>query len=229
MLELAKHQLDIGLFTNQRDEMLSFWQALPGVEYEGPLSVGGGVQQHRHQLRGSIIKVNHARNDIPPARPTGYAEVFIVEPGLEAPEEVTDPEGTVVRRVPPGYRGISQMAVVSRVRNLAAHKTFWGEVLGLPSAPRSGSDAFRIGDSVLFLEQDNDAPADATMEGPGFRYLTLQVWDTDAVHGAVLDRGGAEGRPAITLGKVARFSFVRDPDGNFIELSQRSTLTGPVA
>ena len=229
MLDLAKYQLDIGLFTNQREEMLSFWQDLPGVAYEGPLSIGGGVQQHRHQLRGSILKVNHAREELPRAPKAGYSDVLIVDPDRGDPDVTHDPEGIKVWRVPPGYRGISQMAVITRVRDLGAHKAFWGDVLGLPAAPRSGDNAFRIGDSVLFLEQDDDAPADAAMEGPGFRYLTLQVWDADAAHSGVLERGGIEGRPAITLGTVARFSFVRDPDGNWIELSQRGSLTGPVA
>ena len=228
-MDLAKYQLDIGLFTNQREEMLSFWQGLPGVAYEGPLSVGGGVQQHRHQLRGSVIKINHSRNDLPEAPKTGYADVLIVEPGRDAADVTRDPEGIKVWRVPPGYRGISQMAVTSRVRDLDAHKNFWGHVLGLPPAPRSGDNAFRIGDSVLFLEQDDDAPSDPAMEGPGFRYLTLQVWDADAVHAGVLERGGTQGRPVITHGTVARYSFVRDPDGNWIELSQRGSLTGPVA
>jgi len=43
-----------------------------------------------------------------------------------------------------------------------------------------------------------------------------------------VERGGREGRPPITLGKIARVSFVRDPDGNWIELSQRASLTGPL-
>jgi hypothetical protein len=30
----------------------------------------------------------------------------------------------------------------------------------------------------------------------------------------------------VTLGTVARISFIRDPDGNFIEVSQRASLTG---
>jgi lactoylglutathione lyase len=64
------------------------------------------------------------------------------------------------------------------------------------------------------------------MTGPGFRYITIQVWDVDAEHAGIVDRGGAEGRPAITLGTTARISFVRDPDGNWIEISQRASLTG---
>ncbi len=229
MLDLAKYQLDIGLVTNKRDEMLAFWQEQPGVHYEGPLSVGGGVQQHRHQLRGSIIKINHARNPLPSNPPTGYAEVMIASPGTEKPEQITDPEAVVVHRVPPGHRGITQMGVTVRVRELSKHMAFWKDVIGLPPSLQSGENAFRVGDSVLFLEEDAKAPHDASMEGAGFRYLTLQVWDADQVHAAVLKRGGAEGRPPITHGAVARYSFVRDPDGNWIELSQRASLTGPVA
>jgi lactoylglutathione lyase len=38
--------------------------------------------------------------------------------------------------------------------------------------------------------------------------------------------GVAEGAAPVTLGEVARIAFVRDPDGNWIEISQRSSLTG---
>ena len=41
--------------------------------------------------------------------------------------------------------------------------------------------------------------------------------------------GGREALPPTTLGKVARISFVMDPDGNSIEISQRASLTGPLA
>ena len=66
------------------------------------------------------------------------------------------------------------------------------------------------------------------MTGRGFRYVTVQVWDVDGEHAGIVERGGAEGRPPITLGTTARISFVRDPDGNWIEVSQRASLTGPL-
>ncbi len=37
-----------------------------------------------------------------------------------------------------------------------------------------------------------------------------------------------EGAPPVTLGEVARISFIRDPDGNWIEISQRASLTGAI-
>jgi lactoylglutathione lyase len=66
------------------------------------------------------------------------------------------------------------------------------------------------------------------MQSPGYRYLTAQVWEVDVEHAAILARGGNEGRPPVTLGTTARISFVRDPDGNWIEISQRASLTGPL-
>ena len=66
------------------------------------------------------------------------------------------------------------------------------------------------------------------MRARGYRYLTIQVHDCDAMHAAVLAAGGREGSPPRTLGAVARISFVRDPDGNWIELSQRASLVGAI-
>ena len=73
-----------------------------------------------------------------------------------------------------------------------------------------------------------DARPVGRLTGPGFRYITVQVFDVDQEHAGILARGGSEGRPPLTLGKVARISFVRDPDGNWIEISQRASLTGPL-
>jgi lactoylglutathione lyase len=63
-------------------------------------------------------------------------------------------------------------------------------------------------------------------QAPGYRYLTIQVYDVRAVHADVVARGGREGRPPVRLGEVAFISFVRDPDGNWLEISQRKSLTG---
>jgi lactoylglutathione lyase len=62
--------------------------------------------------------------------------------------------------------------------------------------------------------------------GPGWRYTTVQIRDCVAEHAGVLARGGEEGAPPSLLGETVRMSFVRDPDGNFIELSQRASLVG---
>jgi predicted enzyme related to lactoylglutathione lyase len=54
----------------------------------------------------------------------------------------------------------------------------------------------------------------------------VQVYDVRSTHARVLEHGGREGRAPIRLGDVAHISFVRDPDGNWIEISQRKSITG---
>ena len=85
---------------------------------------------------------------------------------------------------------------------------------------------FLAGDTVLIVEPAADAPDDAAFEGKGWRYITFQVFEVDREHAYVLAHGGREARAPVTLGTTARISMVRDPDGNWIELSQRASLTG---
>ena len=64
-MQLAKPHLDIGLFSNKRDEQLAFWQQTVGLIYDHVGKLGGGMQQHRHHMNGSILKMNHARDPLP--------------------------------------------------------------------------------------------------------------------------------------------------------------------
>ena len=66
----------------------------------------------------------------------------------------------------------------------------------------------------------------APFEGPGWRYLTFQVFKVDAEHARILARGGREAAPPRTPGTTARISMVKAPDGNWIEISQRASITG---
>ncbi|MEZ5595911.1 MAG: hypothetical protein R3E84_05890 [Pseudomonadales bacterium] len=70
------------------------------------------------------------------------------------------------------------------------------------------------------------ATLDPLQLGKGYRYMTLQIFDVLAAHAQVLASGGREGSPPRKLGDVAHISFVRDPDGNWIELSQRKSIVG---
>jgi lactoylglutathione lyase len=67
-----------------------------------------------------------------------------------------------------------------------------------------------------------------SMRAVGMRYITVQVRDVDAEHRRFMSMGVWEGAAPVSLGAVARISFIRDPDGNFIEISQRASLTGPL-
>lgn len=224
-MKLAKPRIDVGLYTNRRDAMLAFWRDEVGLPYEELLPMGGGVQQHRLGLLGSVLKINHSRDPLPDEPRSGYQELAIAHPGERAPRALVDPDGNRVVLLPPRHESVSAIRLTLGVRDPAAFRDFYGKALELEPV---GEGSYRCGDSLLRFRADPAARAAGRMTGPGFRYFTVQVFDVDAEHAGILARGGAEGRPPITLGKVARISFVRDPDGNWIEISQRASLTGPL-
>ena len=225
-MDLAKPRFDIGLSTNALGPMLAFWQGEAGVPFDHLLKVRRGMDQHRHDLMGSVLKINHLADPLPNTPPSGYRELLIAREGLAAPRLMTDPDGTRVSLVPKGQDGITQIGVRLAVRDLAAHRRFYGEALGLPEEPYSNGAAFRAGESLVLLEQSPDAPSDAPFDGPGWRYLTFQVFKVDAEHARILALGGREAVAPRTLGTTARISMVKDPDGNWIEISQRASITG---
>jgi len=224
-MHLAKPAVDVGLFTNNLPAMLRFWQEEVGLPFEELLPLGGGARQHRHGMNGSVLKINEARDPLPGTPPAGYRELFIAREGVTSPRTLTDPDGNRVTLVPPGTDGITGIGVRLGVRDEAAFDRFYSEGLGLaPAGPR----AYRCGTSLLMFEHDPAATRTDEMRGPGFRYLTVQVFDVDAEHSQLLARGVEQGRAPVTLGATARISFIRDPDGNWIEVSQRASLTGPL-
>ena len=86
-MKLAKQHLDVGLFTNNADAMLEFWQQRVGLPFEETLPLGGGVLQHRHAMNGSVLKLNAARDPLHEAPPSGYRELLIAarRPGAGDP------------------------------------------------------------------------------------------------------------------------------------------------
>lgn len=222
-MELAKPHMDVGLFTNRRDEQLHFWQQTVGLEYDHMGKLGGGMQQLRHHMNGSILKVNHARDPLPPAPPSGIVRVRIARPGLDAPRELADPDGNRVLLVPPGHEGVVGIAIELGVNNRDAHDRFWRHAMQFDS-PSPG--VYVCGDTRVMVVEERKVERCDDWRARGWRYTTVQIRDCVAEHAGVLARGGEEARPPALLGETVRYSFVRDPDGNFIELSQRASLVG---
>ncbi|WP_293675936.1 VOC family protein [uncultured Phenylobacterium sp.] len=222
-MQLAKPRLDIGLATNDLAPMLAFWQGEAGIPFDHILPIRKGQDQHRHDVLGSVLKINHHADPIPDTPPSGYRELIVARQGLTEPRSLADPEGNRVTLVPPGDQGVTQVGVRIGVRDLAAHRRFYAEALGFPEE-RPG--VFRAGESLVILETDPAAPSDAEMRGHGWRYITFQVFKVDEEHARVLAKGGREAMAPLTLGTTARISMVRDPDGNWIELSQRASIVG---
>jgi catechol 2,3-dioxygenase-like lactoylglutathione lyase family enzyme len=228
-MQLAKNVIDVGLSTNNLEPMLRFWQQDAGLRFDHVLPVRRGQKQYRHDAQGSVIKLNHHADPLPAAAPSGYREVIIAREGVERPHLMVDPDGNSVRLVPPGHDGVIQLAVGIRVRSLTEHRRFYGDILGFAEQSWSGGPAFRLGDSLLLLEEDRAATVDPVRQARGWRYITLQIADIDAVHDDLRSKGVREGFAPITLGDVARISMILDPDGNWIELSRRASIVGSLS
>jgi catechol 2,3-dioxygenase-like lactoylglutathione lyase family enzyme len=228
-MQLAKNVIDLGLSTNDLEPMLQFWQQDAGLRFDHVLPVRRGQKQYRHDALGSVIKLNHHVEPLPAAAPSGYRELIIARDGIETPHAMVDPDGNRVRLVPPGYDGITQLAVAMGVRSLDEYRRFYGDILGFAEQRWSGGPAFRLGDSLLLLEEDQAATVDPPRQAAGWRYITLQIADIDAVHNDLRGKGVREGLAPVTLGSVARISMILDPDGNWIELSRRASIVGSLS
>ena len=221
-MRLSKPHLDLGLFTNDIERHRAFWGDAVGLRLDHELDFGNGTIQHRYDAHDSVIKVNHFPEPFQPQAPTGYAGLTIARAGAPGWEGVT-PGGESVRLVPLGTDGVSGIGVTVRTPDPASMMTFYIEAMEFDEV---SSNVARCGDSLLFVE---DGPGGAEADdfvGPNFRYITVQIFDADAACDAIVERGGRLARAPVTLGEVARYGFVKDPDGNWIEISARASLTG---
>ena len=90
---LAKPRFDIGLATNHLAPMLAFWQGEVGAPFDHLLPIRRGMDQHRHDLMGSVLKINHMADPLPVTAPSGYRELLIAREGLAAARALSDPDG----------------------------------------------------------------------------------------------------------------------------------------
>jgi catechol 2,3-dioxygenase-like lactoylglutathione lyase family enzyme len=228
-MQLAKNVIDVGLSTNNLEPMLRFWQQEVGLRFDHVLPVRRGQKQYRHEEQGSVIKINHHTEPLPEAPQSGYRELLVAREGLQKPRRMVDPDGNRVQLVPKGFDRVVQLGIAMGVRRLSEHRRFYGDVLGFAEQSWSGGPAFRLGDSLLLLEEDRAATSDPVRQAIGWRYITLQVADIDTAHRELLGKGVREGFAPVTLGDVARISMILDPDGNWIELSRRASLVGSLS
>ena len=224
-LEIVKPAIDVGVQTNDLEAHQAFWGDELGLRFDHLLKVGGGVHQHRYDLHGGVLKLNAHRDPLPADAPTGYTAIAIVDAAraLEGIQGRQGPDGLRVALTPPTQDGtrVNVMVEASDVdRTLGVlHRTFGGD---------RGEGTLRIGETKLSVKLRHGRPPTTSRDGLGIRYLTVQVRDVHAAHDHALASGMAEGQAPVRLGDVAHISFVRLPDGDFIELSQRASLTGPL-
>ena len=202
-MPFAKDFFDVGLFTNQAEAVRAFYSGL-GLSFDHTLKLGGGVLQHRYQADEAVLKIN--------------------DPECRSPTTSVDPDGNRVTCVPVGYEGNEGLTVRLSVTSPNSSRTFYMDALGLTE---DSPGVLRCGRARLRLEESGQPPAaKAPLAATGLRYLTFQVFDCDAAYARAIQAGAVSGRAPVTLGNTARIAFVYDPDGTWIELSERASVTG---
>jgi catechol 2,3-dioxygenase-like lactoylglutathione lyase family enzyme len=228
---LAKDCLDVGLFTNRLDEMLAFWQEEVGLALDHMLPLGGGVRQHRHDFETAILKLNHTRAELPSRSRGGYRRLIIGKENVTRPRDLIDPDGNLVRLVPKGVQGIEHWAIEVATSSQGRFFHHYETCLGLPRDDHHPM-AVRCGRSLIIgietpeIAEETDS---AEMMRLGCRYTTIQVFEVDTVHRRAVGQGAQEGAAPRTLGETARISFLKDFSGNWMELSQRASITGSLS
>jgi lactoylglutathione lyase len=214
-VRFAKPCLDVGLYTDRYDELRAFYVDRLGLPYEELLKAGRGIHQHRVGLHGSVLKLNDSREPLE-SSPSAFTRLEIHS---DRSDTLTDPDGTEVVLTPD-------------VERIAIH---WrsSDPDRLGALLRVGFDAVELADgrwqvqTTVLVLSPGGGPV-GSMRTRGFRYLTVQVFDVREEHARLLSLGWTEGTAPIKLGETAFISFVLDPDGAPIEISQRASLTGPL-
>lgn len=237
-IEVVKAAVDIGVQTNRVDEHRSFWEDTVGLRYDHLLKVGGGVHQHRYELHGAVLKLN-AHRDRLGDEPTGYTALTLVvdarlddvgTPGIRdvvavtgGPRATSTPDGTPVT-LAPGLGGDTR----TEIRLEATDADHTARVVEAALGAARSRTTCLLGETRIAVAETPDRAPTRQRDGVGIRYLTVQVRDIGAAHAHALANGCTEGLAPLRLGDVADISFVRLPDGDWVELSQRASLTGPL-
>ncbi|MGH7840727.1 MAG: VOC family protein [Candidatus Binataceae bacterium] len=230
-MELNRPQVDVGIFTNRIDAMKAFYGDNLGLQFESVLPVGGGFTQHRYVANGSIIKLMESRDPLPRRHPGGYETLIIASSKVTQPEVLNDPDGNTVELVPPGHGDVTQqVAVRLGVSDVDLFDDFYTKAF---PAKRLDHHRYLIGETTFatfrhpLARRLKPAPMANLLEvvkamaSLGIRYVTVQVKNCDAAFAELTGAGANVGVAPANFGNVARAAFVRDPDGNYIELAQR--------
>ena len=215
-MELAKDYLDLGIYTDRYEAMRHFYVDEIGLPYEELLKAGRGVHQHRLSLNGAVLKLNSSRESLIET-PTNFRG-FDIGTDTRASGAFHDPDGTRVNLVSGGavcvYWASSDPG---RLADLL--------VSGL-GATEQTRGLMSIGRTLLALEPGGGPVG--PLRSRGLRYLTVQVRDVRLEHQRLITCGWTEQSAPVRLGDTAFISFVSDPDGAMVEVSQRASLTGPL-
>lgn len=215
-MRFAKDCFDIGLMVPADQFDLSQWSAIAGIHLDHVLDIPP-YQQHRFHCADAVLKVNVGHAPPTPDRPTGLvafrvgAHAYAVRDGAPVVVEVENPRSVT----PPA------LDIIIETPSVETMMQFYTDAFGLAEA---GPQAVQFGPARLVFRTSPTALPAPSLDGTGIRYLTFQVFDADSACDEAIAKGARLGREPVSFGNEARFGFVLDPDGNWIELSARASI-----
>lgn len=214
--------LDLGLFSDD-PATVEFYAATLDLPFIETIRHSETYEERFYQANGVALKVNYSTEPMAPGH-SGYCGIVLPREGQREPQELTDPDGTVVTLVPPGTGGIRDVAVQVRVGDLDAQRRFLVDGLGLAET----TDGFVIGGSLIQLVPSGTPTSAQPTWRRGFNYVVVFVDDIVAAHEHVLRHGATHSVPPVRLWDRVVFSWVRDPNGNWVELVQQAHPERPL-
>ncbi|HEV8298347.1 MAG TPA: VOC family protein [Acidimicrobiales bacterium] len=221
--ELARRTLDPGLFSDNAEKMQRFYVEEVGLPLLERLPHSDTYAEIFFTAPGGKLKIQASTLPMAPAV-TGYRELLIARPGVTSVQPFTDPDGLPVQLVPPGDRGVTHFGYVVAVPDVAAQRRFYIDGMGATDV----EGALRVGDTQLFVEHAPGAETPTPPMRRGFTYITVIPHDLEAAHAALLAAGGQHSMRTLRLADRCLFSWLRDPNGNWVEIVQYAELSGPL-
>src|SRR5437667_4747870 len=151
-MELAKPQVDVGIFTHHLEPMQAFYGDKLGLAFESVLPVGGGFKQYRYLCNGSVIKLMHTREQLRARRPGGYETIMIASPKVAHGEALADPEDNTIELVPPGADDVTQIEIRLGVSDVDKFDSFYTMALG---ATPIGNYRYRLGETIFAVYREH--------------------------------------------------------------------------
>jgi len=222
-LRLARRAFDVGLLTADIDPMLAFWHDERRLPIERVFEPSPGTTQYKLTMHGAVLKLNSLGVGAKePSRMGNVRILRLVDDETREPRHVRDPGGNLVQLMPPGGV-LSTFGVHLAVSDESAAAEFYGGVLGLESV---SDRVYDVAGAAVSFAWSPDVQPGPPAAGRGFAYITLQVMDVVSTHALVCGRGAREVMAPSDSAYAGRstVSFVADPDGNLIELSERPDL-----
>jgi lactoylglutathione lyase len=222
-IELARGLLDPGLFSDNEAKMRDFYVQDVGLPFQERLPHSDTYAEVFFTLPPGKLKIQSFVEPLEPAV-TGYRELLIARGDVDEVVQLQDPDGLPVQLVPVGHRGVTTAGIVVGVPDVDAQRRFLVEGMGATES----HGGLRVGDTQLFVEERASSGEPTPAARKGFVYITMIVHDCVGAHERLLAAGGRHSLRTLRLADRCLFSWVRDPNGNWVEIVQYAELSGPL-